>query len=309
MFCTRLPTRPKCSPGIGPWLACVGFVLLAGTCALALGRGGLSATTGLDTLIQVLFGDLPADDSVDANGDGAVTVADVVVLAVPAVPTPTPTPVGLLFAGVISDLLPHAVGDQLVYRVTDPLGAVTTETTTAISSDPGGTFVIDDEEVDSHQQVLKHERQSYADTSTQLLFQGFTDQMTGVTTDCHRPLLRMVMPLIAGQSFSTSDPTCTSMPNCVTCDLVYKGQDFGYVDRSDTFTPVDIVSAITVTAGTFTNVIHISGSTQVQGTALETDEVYFAVGVGPILDVATTNGQITRSELVSGTIGGVPVAP
>jgi len=309
MLCTPPRIQPKCSPSIGYWLACTLLVLLTGTGALAFVRGVLPTTTDLDTLIQVLFGDLPASDGVDANGDDAVTVADVVVLAVPVAPTPTPTPTGLLFAGVISDLLPHAVRDQLVYEVTDPLGVVTTETTTAVSSDSSGAFVIDDEEVDSHQppNVIKHELQSYTDTGTQLFFQGFTDQLTNVTTDCHRPLLRMVMPLIAGQTFSTSDPTCSSMPNCVTCDLVYNGQDFGFVDRADTFTPLEIVSTITVAAGTFTNVIHINGSTQVQNTALETDEIYFAVGVGPILDVATTNGQITRTELVSGTIGGVPV--
>ncbi len=289
--------------------------MLVGVWASNPFRQVLAQSAGLDTLIQVLFQELPPGAADDANGDGEVTAADVVVLAVPAVPTPTatpvstPTPIGLLYAGVVSDLIPHAVNDQLVYRVTDPLGVVTTETTTATSSDPSGAFVIDDLEVDTHGGVIKHEIQSYTDTGTQLFFDGFTDQTTNVTTDCHNPLLRMQMPLIAGQTFSTSDPTCTAIPNCVTCDLVSNGFVFGYVDRSDKFTPVEIVDTLTVAAGTFTHVIHISGTTQVQeDTPPETDEVYFAIGVGPILDIATTNGtDFTRRELVSGTIGGVPV--
>jgi hypothetical protein len=275
-------------------------MLLAGTGALESARGILAATTGVDTLIQVLFGDLPASDGVDANGDGAMTVADIVVLAAPVAPTPTPTPTGLLFAGVVSDLLPHAVGDQLVYQVTDPLGVVTTETTTAVSSDPGGTFVIDDQEVDAHQQVLKHERQSYTDTGTELLFDSYADEVANVVTTCAPPLLRLVMPLIAGQSFSTTIHCSIALPD---------GTPIGYLDRTDAFTPIEIVDSVAVLAGTFTHVIHITGSTQVVGTGPEAHEIYFVSGVGPILDLATTGGQTTRSELVSGTIGGVPVAP
>ncbi len=281
-------------------------------------RQVLAQNSALDTLIEVLFQEVPASEADDANHDGGVTVADVVAVVAPAVPTSTatpvstPTPIGLLYAGVISDLVPHAVHDQLVYRVTDPLRVVTTETTTATSSGPSGAFVIDDLEVDAHNNVIKHETQSYTDTGTQLFFDGFTDQTTNVTTDCHNPLLRLQMPLIAGQTFSTSDPTCIvpGVPNCVTCDLLFSdGSNIGYVQRADTFTPIEIISTLTVPAGTFANVIHISGSTNVVGAGPpETDEFYFAIGVGPILDVATTNGtDFTRRELVSGTIGGVPV--
>jgi len=290
MFYRRPPIRPKWSPSIGYRLACALLVLLAVTVALVFGRGVLAATTSLDTLIQVLFGDLPASDGVDANNDGAITVADVV-LAVP-----------LLFEGVVSDLVPHAVNDQLVYRVTDPQGGLATETTTAVSSDPGGAFVIDDEEVDSQQQVLKHEVQSYTDRGTQLLYNGYTDEtdpdLVNVIT-CNPPLLRMVMPLIAGQSFSTT----------IHCSVTTNGTPTGYVDETDVFTPIEIVDSIEVPAGTFTHVVHIHGSRQVTGAALETHEIYFASGVGPILDLATIGGQTTRSELESGTIGGVPVAP
>jgi hypothetical protein len=271
-------------------LACALLVLLAGTVALAFGRSVLASTPTADTLIQVLFGDLPASEGSDANGDGAITVADVV-LAVP-----------VLFAGVVSDLVPHAVNDQLVYRVTDPQGGLTTETTTAVSSDPGGAFVIDDEEFDSQQQVLKHEVQSYTDTGTQLLYNGYTDEtypdLVNVIT-CSPPLLRMVMPLIAGQSFSTT----------IHCSVTTNGTPTGYVDETDVFTPIEIVDSIEVPAGTFTHVVHIHGSREVTGAGLETHEIYFASGVGPILDVKTIGGQTTRSELESGTIGGVPVAP
>ena len=287
MFYTRPPIRPKWSSSTGHWLACALLVLLAGTAALAFGRGVLAATTSLDTLIQVLFGD--ASDGVDANNDGAITVADVV-LAVP-----------LLFEGVVSDLVPHAVNDQLVYRVTDPQGGLTTETTTAVSSDPGGAFVIDDEEVDSSHQIVTHELQSYTDTVTKLQYDGFTDEVNNVITTCSPPLLRMVMPLIAGESFSTA----------IDCNVfsTIDGTFIGTSHETDVFTPIDVVDSINVPAGTFTHLVHISGSRQVEGAGLETHEIYFASGVGPILDLATIGGQTTRSELESGTIAGVPVAP
>lgn len=291
MFYTRPPIRPKRSPITSHWLACVLLVLLAGTAALAFGRGALAATTRLDTLIQVLFGDLPTSAAVDANNDGAITGADVVALAT-----------GLLFAGVVSDLVPHAKDDQLVYRVTDPQGGLSTETTTAVSSDPSGAFVVDDEEVDSQQQVLKYQVQSYTDKGAQLLYNGYTDDTDPDLVDvvtCSPPLLRMVMPLVAGQSFSTT----------IHCSVTTNGEPSGYEDETDVFTPIEVVDSVTVPAGTFTHVVHINGSRQVTGAALETHEIYFAFGVGPILDLMTIGGATTRTELVSGTIGGVPVAP
>ena len=287
--------------------------------------------------VNIALGNTPVSEclGLDSNDDGSVTVNEIIAAvnavlngcptqpsptpvteitptsvpasptqtSVPASPTPTPTPIGLLFSGVVSDLVPHAVNDQLVYRVTDPLGVVTTETTTAISSDPGGPFVIDDLELDSHGKTIKHELQSYTDKGNQLLFTGLTDETTDLTivTTCDPQLLRMVMPLIAGQRFATTN---------VTCNLYLSDGTFiGFVTRTDTFTPVEIVDSLEVPAGTFHQVIHINGSTDVTGTGLETDEIYFVAGVGPILDVATLGGQTTRTELVSGTIGGVPVAP
>ena len=307
MWHPRSAARSKTFRRIGSSLAGMMLVGVLGGVARSPIRPAGAQSTGVEALISAIFDDLPPGAADDANDDGALTAADVVALAVPTVPpptatpAPTPTPAGLLYAGVVSDLLPHAVGDQLIYRVTDPLGAVTTETTTATSSNASGAFVIDDQEVDDHDQLIKHEQQSYTDTQTQLLFNGFTDASTRVvvTTTCTPPLLRMVMPLIAGQMFSTDD---------VTCNLsLSDGTPLGFVNRTDTFTPVEIVDSLSVAAGTFAHVIHISGTTQVTGAGLESDEIYFAIGVGPILDLATTGGQVTRTELAGGVIGGVPV--
>ncbi len=190
------------------------------------------------------------------------------------------------------------MGDRLVYRVVEPLGEVTTETTTVISSDAGGAFVIDYQQVDSHQTVFAHERQSYTDTGSQLHFQGFTDLVYNTRTTCSPPLLRLTTPLVAEQTFSTT----------VQCDVRFadSGVFIGFVTRSDTFTPKDIVASLTVPAGTYTDVVHISGTTNQSG-ELESDEIYFKPGVGAILRLATFSGQTYRHELISGTIGGVPV--
>src|SRR5438552_467264 len=125
--------------GTGPWRSC-GIVAwpAAALLVLAVGASGLrpapvvAQTLRSDTLIGVLFADLPPSDGLDANGDGALTVADLLLVDLPprptttptetpsVTPTPTetstPTPLGLLFAGTVADLVPHAIGDQLVYR-------------------------------------------------------------------------------------------------------------------------------------------------------------------------------------------------
>ncbi|MFI5394792.1 MAG: hypothetical protein ACHQ9S_04595 [Candidatus Binatia bacterium] len=263
----------------------VALMLALLSCALAptVARPALASPIQ-QTMIQVLFADLPAADGVDANHDGVLTVADIV---------------GLLFAGTIADLVPHAVGDQLVYRITDPLGGITTETTTATSSDAGGAFVIDDKEVDDHQQVITHEQQSYTDTGSQLLFNSFTDLVNHTNTICNppSPLLRLITPLVAGQTFSTT----------VNCSVyLSSGVYVGFVPRTDTFAPKEVVDSLTVNAVLYTNVIHVSGTTNQSGD-LENDEIYFAPGVGPILQLSTSGGYTTRHELIGGTIGGHPV--
>jgi hypothetical protein len=334
-------------------LAAVAWQL--GPCAV------LAATPTQATFIEVLFGDLPPSPGDDANGDGALTVADLLLLppgdsttptpratgtvtatpppgataTLPASPTatrtappspthtdtpaptatatltntpaptatatPTETPVGLLFAGTISDLLPHAVGDQLVYLVTDPGGKKTTETTTVVSSEADGKFVVDDKEM-SGNQVRKHETQALTDTGSELFFTGGTYLQSGigVSQTCESGLLRLEMPVIAGQTRSSSSR----------CDVrrISDGVKIGFVDRTDTFTPVSVLPSVTVPAGTFAQVVHFTGTTSLSGD-VETNEVDLAPGVGPIRRLSTFGGKTTRLELTGGTIGGVPVSP
>ena len=304
-----------------------------------------SSSATQEQLIDALFGDTPNSGGLDANSDGVLSAADIVLLpaAPPFTPTPTRsskptistatptdtrsiptptvtltrtssatatatptntlvptstatfTPVGLLYDGTISDLTPHDVGDVLVYRVTDPMGNVTTEMTTIPSNDPSsGAFVLDDLQMDG-QQVVAHEMQSYTDTGNQLFFNGYTDLLANVRTTCSPPLLRLMSPLIANQTFTTT----------IRCDVKFadSGVPIGFVNRTDTFTPIEIVASVSVPAGTYTNVIHLSGSTN-QGGEMETDEFYIAPGVGPVLQLQTFTGQTTRHELVDATIGG-----
>lgn len=298
-----------------------------------------TATQG--TLLDVLFGNIPNPGGLDANQDGFLSIADILLLPpdaprTPSVtptrtqtrtptlsptttetptetftatstPTPTatatvtetPTPIGLLFDGPISSLIPHSVGDQLVYKVTDPSMKVTTETTTVLSSDVDGNFVVDDR--NTAQQTCNrgtHESQLYTDTGTELFFMGGTDLLCGVRAICEPHLLRLKTPVIAGEPHSTSS-VCNAR-------IVSSGVPAGSIDRIDAFTPLDIVASLTVPAGTFSNVLRFSGTTSLSG-EVESDEIYIAPGVGIVLQLATFGGQLTKRELVSGTIGGVPV--
>jgi hypothetical protein len=118
-------------------------------------------------------------------------------------------------------------------------------------------------------------------------------------TVCTPFLLRLTIPLIAGQTSSTT----------VRCDVRIISRDIpvGFIARTDMFTPVEWVDTLTVPAGTYTQVLHVSGSTNLSGD-VENNEIYIAPGIGAILQIATASGQITRRELIGGTIGGEPVA-
>lgn len=271
-----------------------------------------------EALIQTLFGGLPPDDALDANGDGALTVADILLLgpesqftptptvtptptetAIPTetfTPTPSPTQVGTLFVGTIAELVPHGLGDQLVYRVTDPLGKVTTETTMVLSLDADGSFVLDDKTVNGAQ-VLNHQMQNYMDTGSQLLVSGGSDLVNGVTTTCAPQLLQLMVPVIAGETFSTTSH----------CDVFRSSTQIGFIDRIDTFTPIEVVDSVSVPAGTYTNVLHFTGSISLSGD-VETDEIFIAPGVGIVQRLQTATGKTTKKELTGGTIGGLPVA-
>jgi hypothetical protein len=245
-----------------------------------------AAVPSMDTLIQVLFGDLPDTDGVDANGDGALTIADV--LPLPRV----------LFAGPVAEVAPHHVGDQLVYRVTDPMGLVTTETFTVTSSDAQGTFVVDDQVVDSQQHVVLHVSQSYTDAGTMLFSGNSADLLRNVRTVCNPPLLRLTTPIRAGQKSSTT----------VLCEIRWITPDvvLGTLKRTDAYTPLDIVDNLSIPAGTYSGVLHITGTTDLSGEH-EADEIYIVPGVGTIVQLATFRRKTTRHELVSGTVGGLPV--
>ncbi|MBI1815362.1 MAG: hypothetical protein HYR72_10320 [Deltaproteobacteria bacterium] len=314
------------------------LALLACICAAVLAGAALAATVGQETLIDVIFGSQPDPGGLDANGDGVLTVADVLLLPreIPPTPadtptstatrtitstpsptetptptptvtlsptpsptateTPTATPVGLLFDGTVAEFVPHGVGDQLVYKITDPAGKMTIETTIVTSLDTLGNFVLDDQQLDG-QKVVKHETQSYSDAITQLFFVGGSDVLRGLSTTCNPLLLRLRMPLIAQEMFSTVSR----------CTVRRDNTPIGFIDRTDTFTPIEIVDSITVAAGTYTQVVHLGGSTNLNGD-METDEIYFAPGIGAILRLEKHGTFTTRHELSGGTIGGVPVA-
>ena len=80
----------------------------------------------------------------------------------------------------------------------------------------------------------------------------------------------------------------------------------GTVNRTDTFTPIEIVESLTVAARTYTHLVHISGSTNVNGD-IEDDEIYIAPVTGALLQLSTVGTGTTRHELIGGTIDGHPV--
>jgi len=205
----------------------------------------------------------------------------------------------VLFAGTVSDLVPHAVDDVLVYRVTDSKGKVTTETATTISSEPGGIFMIDDQVLDG-EQVTHHEQQVYLDTGAEFSLSGSTDFGTEITVECDPALLHLAMPLIAGQALSTVSQ-CLGVAG-PSIGLTYR--------RTDQFTPIELLDSLPVPAGTFAPVIHVRGS-MIFLRLEEHDEVYLTPGVGVIFQTAmTSKGELLfMRELLHGTIGGQPIGP
>ena len=282
----RIPASRGGSRKVFAWPSWALLALLACAGVTTLARPARAAVPKTDTLIQVLFGDSSDTDGLDANGDGALTVADVLPLA------------RVLFAGTVAEVSPHNVGDQLIYRVTDPMGAVSTETYTVISSDAQGTFVVDYEVVDSQQHVVFHATQSYTDAGNMLFSGNSTDLLRNVRTVCNPPLLRLTTPILAGQKSSTT----------VLCEIrsITPNVLLGTLKRTDAYTPLGIVDNFSVPAGTYSGVLHITGTTDLSGEH-EADEIYIVPGVGTIVQLATVRRQTTRHELVSGTVGGMPV--
>ena len=208
----------------------------------------------------------------------------------------TPTPNGLLFAGAPSDLVPHGVGDKFIYRMTGPTGTPTTETAEITAVNQDGSFVVKD------QQVINLQTQTYQDTGTGVfLLLEILDPQNGqhlIKTTCTPTLTRLVVPLIAGQKVSTRS-VCSNYD-------VASGAFIGNFNLVETFLPVDVVPSVSVPAGTFDDVVHIELKRSLGN---ETDEIYFAPGIGLIRRVIQTGAGTTNVELTSATVGGRTIGP
>ena len=255
---------------------------------LCVGVLRLTAAAWAEPLTQqmigdVVFGDALTTSAADTNGDGETTAADV------AIP-------GLLFNGRVTGFFALNLNDALTYRVTDPMGGVTMETVKVYSANSAGGFELNDIQVDSSQ-MLKNERQEYSNANGRLTYDGDTDFLQQVRSTCTPKLLRLVLPIIAGQMFSTTS----------TCQVrTLQNLFVGVIQRTDSFMPIEILESLTVPAGTFRHIVHISGSTDAGGFA-QTEEAYFAPGIGAVLRLTTAGGDTIRSELVGGTINGHPI--
>jgi len=209
--------------------------------------------------------------------------------------TPTLTPEGLLYAGSLSDLVPHGVGDTFIYRVTQ--GAMQRLQTATITSATASTFVVDMVTSDDHRE------ETYSDSGSELRSLGVFvyDAVRGRTT-CTPGLLRLVTPLFAGQQYATTS-------NCVITGTEGEfGGDFGVVE---TYTVIESLSSLTVAAGTFSPVIHIRGERVMilgEGVEVPTSHlVWIAPGVG-VIRHTTRAGAITETEeLTDGTVGGLSI--
>jgi len=221
----------------------------------------------------------------------------------------TPTPPGLLFAGTIRELLPHAVGDQLVYRVTTSSNPNQPETVSLLvsSSTTDGRFVV----TATVGQTVETRR--YLDSGSELLLEE-TEAAFGtgvVRTRCTPALTHGFVPIALGNSQSrTSTCEVRLMPGNVLG---------GGYDQSIILTTIAQLDSLVVSAGTFRSVLQMhakitrSRGGAFQGVAEQEDDVYIAPGVGVIRRVSVvpatpTSPQGTQTfELIDGTIGGVSV--
>ncbi len=275
-------------------------VLLCCFCAVVVVLDAAADGVSPLELVAALFGDAPATDELDTNRDDRLSAPDLVALqftptptATPTAtptPTPSPTPEGLVFAGSVADLIPHAVDDNLVYQVTSSSAPSATETARVIRSDAQGNFVVDE-------QGTSHKQQFYVVNETQFLYTGTTDIGRATQTTCTPPLVRLSTPLFAGQSLSTASR----------CRNFFNGLFVGTIELTETFTPIEVLDSFTVAAGTYSGVIHLSGLRSSSPGQPEADEIYLAPGIGVILQLETTGGQTTRRELIDGTVGGQSV--
>jgi hypothetical protein len=201
---------------------------------------------------------------------------------------PTATPSGLIFAGTVSDLVPHAPGDTLVYRVTT---ASTTQTETlAVVSSEGSSFTVD------LTRGTVHERPSYIDDGSTLRYVSVLDLVRNVRTTCDPAAVRLAAPMRVGDMFMTTSR----------CEirLVPSGVFVGEFTLIETYEPLGVVPGVTVPAGTYAPAIRIR---QTSTLGEEVNEVHLAPGVGIVRRSTESNTGMRLYELVDGTIGGQSV--
>jgi len=264
---------------------------------------------------------LPQCASFDANRDGEVTVNELVVAVgyaagscpvaatptegppptatAPVEPTATPTPSDVLFEGPIAALVPHGDGDQLIYRVTEVgrTTTVTTETDTISERAGDGTFVV------ARKSTQKDERQVYVDAGTFLVLRFIEnlDVDSRINTTCSPSVRQLETPLRIGQAIEST----------AICEVrtIQGGKRLGQYRQDTTITPVEILPAATVPAGTYEDVIRLTSVVQFSAgnAGGETHDLLIVPGLGIIRDELKSHGTTETRELLDGTIGGQSV--
>ncbi len=209
-----------------------------------------------------------------------------------AVPQGTPTPEGLLFDGLIEELIPHEAGDFLSYRVTRSSQSATSTEVRRVVDQVGLIFVVETREGGSI------EEEEFVDRGDELVLRATDDLDDNLETRCAPPLVQLISPMFSGEAFSTnSQCTLRTIPG---------GVFLGSVPQSNRVVPQDLVPSLTVPAGTYDNVIRLTSTFNFQG-GVEVNEFWIVPGIGIIRSVQETDVVTVTRELVEGMIGGQPV--
>ena len=218
------------------------------------------------------------------------------------VPTPTPTgtplalgtatPSGLLFGGTVEELVPHGLGDNLIYRVTwSGQNGMTTETR-AVVDQLGAVFVV------ATREGSKREEEELVDRGDELVLRATDDLDDNVETRCSPSLVQLETPLFAGDEFSTaSQCTLRTIPG---------GVFLGSVPQSNTVVAEDLVASLSVPAGTYENVVRLTSTFKFQG-GVEVNETWLAPGIGIVRQLQVTDIVTITRELTDGAVGGESV--
>jgi len=211
-------------------------------------------------------------------------------------PTPTPSPTVNGFTGTIADLFPHAKGDTLIYRVTED-GEAFEETNEVLDVQSDGAFTVDSRSTDTHQQ------RQYVDAVQQLALTITDDLREDVRTACRPGSLLLQLPLTVGQSYERFS----------ICEVrtISGGRRLGSYRQDNRVTLVSVGGELSVPAGTYTNVLHVSLRITFSGggSGMETHEIDIVPGIGAIRERSLLGTQVIERELVDGTVAGRPVRP